>query len=52
MKDMYPADFRMRLYYEIPEGSKTIDRLCKLACEEPSLDLCNVLKNPKYGDAR
>ena len=32
--------------------SPTRSRLCKLACETPILDICDVERNPKYENAR
>ncbi len=41
-----------RLYYQISKNSSTLARLCKLACDIPNLDLCDVERNPKYKNAR
>ncbi len=50
--ELLPGDFRVRLYYQIPSGSPTMDRLCRLACKEEALDICDVERNPKYHNAR
>ena len=52
MKELYPDDFRMRLYYDIPKGGALFERLCDLACKEPRLDICDVTRNPKFGNIR
>ena len=45
MKKYYPG-FVMRLYLEIDENHPVEKSLCKLACENPTLDLCDVKNLP------
>jgi len=48
VKQLYPG-YVMRLYYEAGPEVKT--KLCRLACSEPSLDLCPANGVPKLGNA-
>ena len=52
MKELYPKDYRMRLYYHLPKQTGHFKRLCNLACNEPRLDICDVTTNPGFGDIR
>ena len=45
MKKYYPG-FVMRLYLEMDENHAVEKSLCKLACENPNLDLCDVKNLP------
>lgn len=51
MRDIYPG-FRMRLYYRVTPDSQTMRSLCALACTEELLDVCDIERNPLYGNAR
>jgi len=55
MAKYYPSDYRMRLYFDVDPSSSTRRRLCQLKCGtelgRSRLFLCDVKKNPKYGDA-
>ena len=42
MKEAYPPDFRLRLYYQVPPQSKTMTKICDMACNEPQFDICNI----------
>ena len=52
LKQFYPEDFRMRLYYQIPRESPQFRDVCAMACVESRLDICDVKANPKFGDIR
>jgi hypothetical protein len=42
----------MRVYYLISADSPTRKRLCDIACSDERLDICDIERNPKYGNAR
>ena len=49
---LYPG-YRLRLYYDIPEtDAPTKDHLCGLACSSSILDICDINKNPRFGNGR
>ena len=45
----YPG-WLVRVYYDLAAGDPTLDRLCRLACANPALDLCYVRALPSSGD--
>ena len=50
IKRFYGSEWIMRLYYDIPmEDSSHLKYLCKLACENIELDLCDSKQNPRFG---
>ena len=50
MKEAYPSDFRLRLYYQVPPQSDAMKKICELACTEPQFDICNIdMVNIKFG---
>ena len=52
MKQYYGPDWAMRLYYDIPDDSVYFQDLCKLACDNKELDLCDSNSNPKFGEQK
>ena len=53
IKDRFPSKkFRMRLYYQLEEGSLSLKKLLDLSRQEPRLDICNIEKIPVLGNMR
>ena len=52
IKKLYPSEYRMRLYYDVPKNGSLFRRLCNLACNETRLDICDVTRNPMFGNIR
>ena len=50
IRKFYGPDWSIRLYYHIHKDSKTFQKLCNIACENPELDLCNAENNPEFGN--
>jgi hypothetical protein len=50
MKQFYGPDWLMRLYYQVPKNSLSEERLCKIACSDLSIDLCNAEDIPRFGN--
>ena len=40
----------LRLYYDVEPGHPLMESLCKVACENPDIDLCYVRDIPANGD--
>ena len=51
MKTFYGPKWILRLHFQMSKNSTQWTKLCSLVCQEPNIDICDMEKNPKLGNA-
>ena len=50
MQQLYGPEWVMRLYFQVPQDSPKRAELCQLACQNINFELCDIERNPTYGN--